>query len=81
MSMVPPIILEFRQNVKDGSALVEGFAVPDARIQQVLQESGWTLDQLDLDIKEHCLARRALSADGGTHFYEYLNPVDMPPVG
>ena len=81
MSMVPPVILEFRKNVKDGADSVEGFAVPEQRIQQILQESGWSLDQVDLDIKEHSLARRSRSADGQTHFYEYLDPVDMPPVG
>ena len=81
MSMIPPAILEFRKEISDGANKPDGPVISDERIQQVLSESGWTIDQLDLDIKEHCLARRALSADGKTHFYEYLEPVDMPPVG
>ena len=39
------------------------------------------MEQVDLDIKEHCLASRTLSADGSRHFYKFLAPVDMPPVG
>jgi len=81
MSMVPPNILEFRKEVAMGADQAHGLSVADDRLRQVLQESGWTMEQVDLDIKEHCLASRTLSADGSRHFYKFLAPVDMPPVG
>lgn len=81
MSMIPPVVLAYRKEIADGAGLTEGLSVADGRIQQVLLESGWTIEQLDVDIKEHCLARRARSADGSKHFYEFIDPIDMPPVG
>ena len=56
MSMVPPSILEFRKEVARGADQVHGLSISEERIRQVLLESGWTMEQVDLDIKEHCLA-------------------------
>jgi hypothetical protein len=78
MSAMPAIILEFRKEICDGAELQTGHTIPDERIQQILEESGWTLQELDIDIKEHCLARRTLSADKSKHFYEYLSTTAMP---
>jgi len=81
MSMIPPAVLDYRKEVCEGAKTHEGVVIDSDRIERVLSEAGWTIEELDLDIKEHCLARRGASADGTHHFYEFLEPVDMPPVG